>query len=174
MDTLPLSFFRTNSFTHSAILHKLLLARRFCEYVFFQKTESAVLEFVKNFSLQDQLNPPDHEFLTGFWQKYQPVLTSDTFYSAFDSLSKELDTLPRLVLYSPIYLPDDHRNKIALWVQKELQPAPLVEFKVKPELIGGCGLSWNNSYREYSILSAIHASREKLKSLVTSYDTQHS
>lgn len=90
----------------------------------------------------------------------------DNVYQLFDSLEEEIKKIKSLVIYLPSIMPEEGTVAIGKHLRKTYGTRFLMEIKVDPSLLAGCGLVWNGIYKDYSIRQKIDGNRTKILEMI--------
>lgn len=77
--------------------------------------------------------------------------------------------IPVVTLSVPMEIPEVEAERVGQFVRRTFGKTVIVDFKVNPAIIGGCGMSWKGVYYDFSLPYYIKKNREKLITLINSY-----
>ncbi|MCL4338533.1 hypothetical protein M1271_02495 [Patescibacteria group bacterium] len=155
-----------NSFSKTDILRRLHLIREFLEASFF----SGSRESLDSFCRRKNLSPLDSQFLFSLGKNFFQSFSSKNMYKILDRIDKEVKNVPAVIMYLP-YIPDENEiYKLGLWFKENLKKDMLIEIKNDREKIGGCALSKEGYYNDYSLHHFISKRKSEILSLLDEYD----
>lgn len=93
-------------------------------------------------------------------------LTKENYREEFGKAKAELAKVEPLYLYLPIELEEKELKKIVVKLREDYGKNFLLEPKFQGDLIGGCAMSYNGIYKDYSLHNKIVQNREKIRELM--------
>ncbi len=100
------------------------------------------------------------------------------FFSLFDKnnlnqnlkeLENHINATKTIIIYVPFDMPDSELERLGVWVKKNLGSQTIFELSFDPSLIGGCALSYNGIFKDYSLRQKIKDNREKITQMLLSF-----
>ncbi len=100
-----------------------------------------------------------------FFSLINPANNNDFFKTLEDMAN---NTKP-IIIYLPIELPEPNQLELGQWLKTNVGPQSLYEISFNGELIGGCAISYNGTYRDYSLRAKINNNKEAILTSLKSY-----
>ncbi|KKQ66709.1 MAG: hypothetical protein US86_C0004G0027 [Candidatus Daviesbacteria bacterium GW2011_GWA2_38_24] len=150
-------------------LMKKILATTYTKQQLMRRIKT-LKEFL-NFLIFEKNNPKNP--LEGAVDKDWVESLGKDFYSKFNSsnvetLTKAVEKISEQIKVVLLYLPfsvtegNPNFDKVSQWFKKNLGELSIFEINFDPELIGGCALSLNGVYKDYSLRGKLSAQRNKV------------
>lgn len=111
----------------------------------------------------------DTAWLSGLGADFFKNFNQNNVYQLIEEIDKELKKVQPLVIYLPFEMPAGEVVRVGLYLRKTFGPTFLVDIKIDPNLIAGCALAWNNSYKDYSLRVKISENKLKILEIIKSY-----
>lgn len=152
-------------FTKTELHRRINILRDFLEAKFFMG---------ETHSLQDWLYARhipevDSQILLSWGKPFYDAFTAENVYQTISDFTKEIANMPVLTMYLPFAPNDKDMVNIGLWCRKNVDARCLLDIRSDPSLVAGCTLSWNGTYRDYSLHSFIEETRDSVKKLIGQY-----
>lgn len=111
----------------------------------------------------------DFDYLNRLGEGFFVRFNAGNFNQLTDSLQESITKAKTIILYLAYEIPDDHIDQIGGWFKVNLGPNCLVDIQFDGGLIGGCALSVNGIYKDYSIRALIEANKNQIISSLLSF-----
>lgn len=161
------SLFLAYSPTEAEVVRNLNLVKIFFEqYYFTEGKDNSFEEAVAQVRDLEDVTQTDQELMADIFKHHLPFFPKESFYQALDSLGQVLYKLPRVLLQIPVRLDYTSLQKISAWIRSSVAANALLNIKVNPLLVAGCGITWNSRHVEYSVDEKITMRKHSLFSLL--------
>jgi F0F1-type ATP synthase delta subunit len=161
------------AYSEAQLVKRMSVLKEFFESLYFVQNEDHTYQTTLEEISQDQEHSQmDTQLIEVIYTQYSSLFTKDSFYEVLENLKKALLTCPVIHLYIPSYLNDDSLEKIGKWLRLNLSPQIIMKISIRPELVVGCGIGWNNKYHEISFRTKIDSQKQKIISFLNSYESK--
>lgn len=157
------------TFTRSALHRRISLLRTGIAAIFFTDIESSLQNRIDSFIDGAKLDPTDKQFFYSLAKKFFPDFSKQTIPALTSRLEDMNNKIPILMLSIPVEISEIEANNIGQFVRRTFGKMAVVDFRINPTIIGGCGISWKGVYYDFSLSYYIKKNREKLITLINSY-----
>lgn len=184
-----------NTYTKNQALKRLRLLKDFLNFVFFEKTQALSPQLSANSQQSGSLNFESEAVLKSDLEEFRKIVFAkdnpedlkeldflakldSKFYVGFDhnNLHRQLEELEKqilgvktVVLYIPFELPTQELEKLGAWFKYNLGVNSLFEITFDPSLIGGCALSLNGAYKDYSLKARINENKDSINKILLGF-----
>lgn len=150
MDEVVKSFLQSN-YSTSQIRHRFNTLKTFLQARLFKSPDK-----IKEIPVEDNkwLNTLDIKIL-GYFNAYN-------IDRQLKELEQKLHEVKPVTIFLPFEIPDEEVNNLGLYIRKNFKSDLVIDIKFDGNLIGGAALSWNGSYKDYSVRSLISQNQIKL------------
>lgn len=101
-------------------------------------------------------------WLTSLGDDFYQKFNRDNLTRIFESLEKELAETKHIILYLPTEIPEASQMAIGQWFKTNVGVDTTFETKFDANLIGGCAISYNGMYRDYSLRAKIETNKQSI------------
>lgn len=167
----PLSSqFLARVYTKNQGLKALRTIRDFVNYYFFELNEPSLdfkavySEFqVKNLSkMSNQYMSDEMKFITSLGEDFFKLFEKTSVANQLQELEQTLSNAKLVMLEVPFDIPESEIMAMSYWFRKTLGPNSLFEINFDPSLVGGCTISYNGKFQDYSLRKKISENKEKI------------
>lgn len=149
---------------------RLRILKDFLNFIAFQNQQKlsfddSILEFKKNKS-------EDISFLNQLGKDFFNQFRPQTLNAQFDEIEKSIEKTKIVKLYLPFDPPETEIEKLGAWFKTTLGAQTLFEINFDPSLIGGCALSFNGVYKDYSLKQKISDNKSQVIDTLLSFKSQ--
>jgi F0F1-type ATP synthase delta subunit len=167
----------TTSITKNQAIRRLRVIKDFTNYLLFDANNSQDFnKVVQNYSqdrlrkhLTDAHSAEDLNFIQSLGIQYFSTFTKVSLNEVFGDISKILDQCKIVTIYIPFELPEQELQKIGGWFKENMGNSVLIELSYDPNLIGGCAMSYQGVYKDFSLSEKIHQNKVQILQSLTSY-----
>ncbi len=160
--------FLTLTYTKREALKRLRLIRHFLDFkIYSLKEEKDFKKLIEAYSKKDP--EADKQFI---------LELGDEFFNAFvpaeaDTQIKELEAgiekIKTVTLYTPFEIPQIDVERMGSWLKKTVGTSALFDLEFDPNLIGGCALSYNGIYKDYSLRKRLEDNKTEVLNMLTGF-----
>lgn len=180
--------FLSKTFTKTQALRRIRVVKDFLNNTLFAQNSqpdfnSQLEQFKKGFFAgleKDKLASPENlrkyriktqdiEFIAQLGESFFKLFTAVNIDNQVKILAKSIESSQTYLIYIPVELPDEEQDRLGKWFKENVSKECLVEFNYDPDLIGGCAISSNGVYKNYSISQKIHDNKDSIIQALTSY-----
>lgn len=141
-----------HTFTVQAMRRRIGLLHECVELVLFNNEVADKAAAIKS-AIEQRAEDSDVSALMSLGDGVFSNLTTTTFQKEISALHATVDTLPVMVLYVAVVLPEVELADMAHWCRRECAPALLFDIQIDPQVVGGCAFVWNDTYHDFSFRS---------------------
>lgn len=172
------------TFTKNQMRKRMRLLKDFVNFKLYQNidTKKNFTEEVSSFLVKYPLYNPDAHWLISLGEDLYTHFKELNTNELLNELTGYLESLQGVVLFLPFELNDEvfYEKMITLgsqksseipirlevevgeWFKKNISPTILFEPSFDPDLVGGCALSINGNYKDFSLRSKILENQDKI------------
>jgi len=172
--------FLKDTYTKNQAIRRLRLLTDVLNYKFFDQgnpedLKSLLVKFKENF-LKNSVNPrnfeADFDFLTTLGEGFLKVYLPSHVNLQLKTLESGIDKTRTIIMYVPFELPEGENIKLGLWFKQNFGPTTLYDLIFDPTLIGGCALSSNGVFKDYSLKQKIAEQRSRILEVLSTLKKQ--
>lgn len=172
-----INYFLTNTFSKTQAIRRLRLTKEFIDVFLFKNLQKkdfkTVFESFKQtssayFISQEGLEE-DFIFLEKIAGELIKSISAENVNESFKLLEDAISHAKIILIYLPFEAPEQEINKLGSWFKQNLGPTSLIEINYDPGLIGGCALSFNGMYKDYSLRARINENKKQILDVLLSY-----
>ncbi len=142
----------TNTYTQTQLKHRVRTLKSYLEKALFTTDRS-----LKD-SSQSDLN-----WLNSLPGTFYKNFNKNNIYQLFTEVEREIEKLPTLIMYLAFEPNDEALSILGPMVRKTFEnQSLLIDIKIDPALIAGCGLSFKGVYKDYSLRAKIEVKKEQI------------
>lgn len=157
------------------------------------KVKNAFLEIIANFLEKYPLYKSEAHWISNLGEDFFKQFTDYNTSNLLKDLNQYLDSLPTPVLFLPFRLSDDlvYEKEIALedqltdkpvgentllptqilveigtWFKKNVAPTFIFEPQYNPDLVGGCAISLNGVFKDFSLRTRVEENHQAIVELL--------
>lgn len=164
-----LSAILENTFTVADARRRLDIAQTFFEHERFGTGSTAGVDRLREFYKNAPDTSSDVEAIAAWGEEFFLSLSGGNFYGKLREIKSAIDRLPVVTIYVPIAFTNDLLARLGQWCRKNIRPEILLDVRVNPETIGGCGVAYGSAFQDLSFKHFAEASRPAITKLVHSY-----
>jgi len=143
------------------------LLKEFFEFSFFSDhQEMSQDKLLSTFIAGKNLSEARIEMLKALPDTFWKLFTRDNLYERINELTEYVRSVPHIVLYVPIILPQDEIKKLSNWIRTNVDEKVLMDIKIDPTAVGGCKFAWKGMYHDFSIRYFVKKHKSELVSMV--------
>ena len=153
------------SFDKGTIIRRIGVARQYLEQVYFTPNKQPFGEWAPKAGIKKE----DISILTELDGPFWDSFTRETMYKTLDEIRDTIGALPTIGLYVP------HRPKSAdevlygEWLRSKVNPQLVMDIHVDDGVVGGCAITADGMWRDYSIRYYMRKKREDVINILTTY-----
>lgn len=151
--------------TKNVLQRRMMFIRQLLQQMLFVQPKINPKLAIERFIAKTSLNQPDVDFFRSLGSDFLSF-SKQNAYLLIDQLEDIVEKIPTLTITAPIEIAENEAEKIANFAKRMLSKDLIVDFKVNPAVLGGCGLSWKGVYYDFSLPYYIKNNREKLLKLI--------
>lgn len=155
------------AFTKVEVLRRIRLLRDYLERKFFITGGKAVT--LEAFLEETHVSHDDAVALDEIEKKLGTSLTKEHAYGLTKELSEQAKTLPVVGMFLPAEPNEQEMAKVGEWVRQNLNPTAIIELHISPSFLGGCAMSYNGMYQEYTLDYFMQKNHEEIKKIIEKY-----
>lgn len=130
----------------------------------FSEFEINSLKRISNQYISEEL-----KILRSFNKDFFILFDKNNLNQNLKELENNINSTKTIIIYLPFEIPDLELERLGIWVKKNLGSQTIFELSFDPSLIGGCGLSYNGVFKDYSLRQKIKDNREKITQMLLSF-----
>lgn len=88
------------------------------------------------------------------------------FFKQLEDITSQLQPI---IIYLPIELPEKNQFELGQWLKTNVGKSSLYEVNFNGELIGGCAISFNGRFKDYSLRAKINDNRAEIINSLKTY-----
>lgn len=120
--------------------------------------------------LQSLKSSPDVDAVIAWGAEVYESFSQSTVSEKIIALQKMVEELPVLTLYLPVPFKDAELAVVGKWCRENCDPHIVLDVRIEPEVVGGCGFVWNDVYHEFSLKSRMREQRGVVTEALTAYE----
>ena len=156
----------TTSFTKVDAHRRIRLWREFLEQKYFGKGKKiALLEYLK----KQSASVGDIEAIDAWGDGFYESFEKDTAYELTDILTDSLKSLALISIYIPFEATDSDHKRFGEWVRSNIDKYALIEIHVDILVFGGCAVSVNGKYYDFSLRHRLEEHTEDIHGILEKY-----
>lgn len=172
----PLQILLINTFTKNEMLRRLRMLSDLINYKIFKLGNTSdlkkVFEAVKLEYSQQSFHPhfeADLEFFEGLSENFYAGFLPEHASTQLEAIEKQVSETKIILIYVPFEMPEIEIQKLGKWFKQNMGPLILFDLVFDPSLIGGCALSLNGIYKDYSLKQKINDNKSLVLEQLTGY-----
>lgn len=176
MDEQTAQLFLSNTFTRHEATRRLQLIKDLVNYRLFDcapGTDLATIlpQFKQKLEgeLEQAHTEADLQFIGTLGEKFINNFNPTRLSEQFQVLEDLIKNCKLVMLYIPFEIPEVEIKKLGVWFKQNLGNNSLFEIEFDSNLIGGCAISYNGIYRDYSIKQRIDDNKKRVLDILLSY-----
>ena len=156
------------SFTLDQVHHQVEVWRSVVEAAIFQETKKPLAQ--RYHTAVAQLSAADRR-LVEQWDETQWLeqITPETFTTYVERLRAWADSVPTLVVYVPVELPELEIGMLAAEVRAQLSGQHVLDMRIDPNVTGGCAFIHQEQYYDYSLHGRLMQQPKVLSEIFNAY-----
>jgi hypothetical protein len=155
------------AFTKVEVLRRIRLLRDFLERKFFVTGGKPVT--LEDFLKEAHVSHDDALALEAIEKKLGASFTKDHAYGLTKALSEEVKALPVVGMFLPAEPNEEEMAKVGAWVRENLNALAIIEVHISPSFLGGCAMSYNGMYQEYTLDYFMQKNHNEIKKIIEKY-----
>jgi len=163
-----LTYMLRNTYTGNDLHRRMGILRQCVEHALFTQGDISFDQACEAF-LSDDVLEGDAQAVRQWGAQVLTAFTQQNISAHMNDLHAEVDLLPVLTLYIPKELPHEEIDSIGLWSRAQCDEKVLLDIHIDPEVVGGCGFVWNDTYHEFSFRSKIKEQTGVITELLSGY-----
>jgi hypothetical protein len=166
-----------SSITKNQAIRRVRIVKDFTNYILFENSHEG--DFKKALSdyserrqrkhLTNSHSPEDLLFVESLGRDYFAKFTAQNVNEIFSNIEEKLNEGKIITLYIAFDIPETELKNIGSWCKNSYGELTLLEISFDPNLIGGCALSYNGVYKDFSLRQKIYDNRIPILESLTSY-----
>lgn len=164
-----ISILISNTYTKTGFLRRMSLLRSLLDkknYSSPDKRMKKVEEFLKEKDAKEDDIEAVRSWVHGLGNK----LDGRGFHATLNSLTEAMRSLPTVSLFVPILMPESELEKIGKWFRKYVTETMMLDVRVDPSYIGGCGIVYRGYFKDMSLRRLFLEKREEITQLIDGYE----
>ena len=164
------------SHTKTQALRHLRILKDFINFKIYDKPEVTNLEAqLSEFEKKLRSKPyesyidDDVVFLKSLDPQFYNSFNSENIKSELESLDKSLEGAKLIHVYIPFEMPEPEILKLGNWIKLNLGEETLFDLIFDQSLIGGCAISVNGIYKDYSLKQKIEENKKQVLETLLSF-----
>ena len=152
------------TYTVEDAYHRLALVRRFFEDALFKGVydPGSFVHFLETVHL-----PPSAVQVFRTWgEAWLSAVSPDRLHEQFETVRARLGRTPKLTLSVPMILSPEARADLGTWLRSHTHPDILIELVFDVAAVGGCRITWQGKYRDFSLRYFVEQHRPQLMEVV--------
>lgn len=114
----------------------------------------------KGLEKEELIRAHDQTWLESLDPKILEKINKENLYQIFTDMEKTILELKYLIIYLTFEINEQEIEKLGNYLRQSYGQNFLYETSFDPDLIGGCALSWNGNYKDYSLRSKINDNKQ--------------
>lgn len=159
----------SNTYTFHTMRHRLALLKEFLETTVYAAEQSQSPEMNLDTFLQQYQDDPSAQAMREWGSEFFSAFTAETMYDLIAAISDALEKLPSVTVYVPILFNEQEIASIGEWFRTNIHEHTMLDVRVDPSVVGGCGFVWNGHYYDYSFAYFLNKHRDELVAYLDSY-----
>lgn len=153
-----LSQILVETYTHTDALRRLRALKELLVQRLFSKSHDLTVS-----------EPEDINWMYRLGENFYNQFNDQNVYQLCEYFEAQIKQKEALIIYIPFEMPYLEKVKMTALLRRSYGEEFLTEFKLDPQLIGGCALVWRGIYRDYSIKQKIKQNQEGILSTFRVY-----
>ncbi len=146
-----LSLFLQSNYSQNQIRHRFNTLKNFLQARLFNSAVSAA-----------EIPAEDKKWLDSLDSKLISYFNPYNIDVSLKNLEQKLHEIKPLTIFLPFQIPDEEVDNLGRYIRQNFKKDAVIEIKFDGGLIGGAAVSWNGTYKDYSIHSLISQNETKL------------
>lgn len=134
-----------------------------------------VFEAVKKDYSQQSFHPhfqPDINYFENLPEDFFSGFIPEHANTQLEQLEKQIEEAKAVLVYVPFEMPENEIENLGKWFKQNMGGLVLFDLVFDPGLIGGCALSLNGIYKDYSLRQKIADNKQAVLQQLTEYKKQ--
>lgn len=173
MDDTQINKLLAETYTKAQLLRRLRVLKDFVDFRLFNLTPDQTklplqvqidlfLALHQKDLIELNLLRQEGHWLMSLGQEFFSQFNLDNHTQNVRTLEQFADQISPIIVYLPVELPEKNQLELGSWFKQNLNLKQIFEIQFDGNLIGGCALSFNGTYKDYSLKSKIDQNKDKI------------
>jgi len=149
------------TYTRPQLIRRIRVLRDFLSFSLYEHPESRqnpIQKQVDDYLALRQVKMPndnsgfrEKDWLASLGQDFYNQVNPELFARFFSELDESMKSAEPVILYIPVELSDRDLAQIGSWFKHNVSVGIILETRMDPNLIGGCALTYQGIYKDFSL-----------------------